>query len=67
MNAAMPRKKKVESWPVVLKAWRARRGITQKEAAERLGVAMRTYQGWEGGEKKPIFKTPESASEVFSV
>ncbi|MEI7532872.1 MAG: helix-turn-helix transcriptional regulator [Verrucomicrobiae bacterium] len=61
----MPKKKKVESWPVVLKDWRARRGITQKEAAERLGVAMRTYQGWEGGEKKPIFPSPGAAEEIF--
>lgn len=65
MNAAMPRKKKVESWPVVLKDWRARRGITQKEAAERLGVAMRTYQAWEGGEQNPIFKTPSANAEIF--
>lgn len=65
MNAPMPRKKKVESWPVVLKDWRARRGITQKEAAERLGVAMRTYQRWEEGAAKPIFPTPAANAEIF--
>jgi transcriptional regulator with XRE-family HTH domain len=59
-------KKKTENWPEVLKAWRERRGITQKEAADRLGVAMRTYQGWEGGEQNPIFKSPSQAVEILT-
>ncbi len=30
-----------------LKQWRARLRITQKQAAEQLGVPYRTYDGWE--------------------
>ena len=67
MNAAMPKKtKEPERWPEVLKDWRARRGITQKEAADRLGVPLQTFRNWEQGISRPIFKTPESAAEVFS-
>ena len=65
MKSPVSKKKKVESWPVVLKDWRARRGITQKEAAERLGVDIRTFQRWEGGEVSPIFKSPGAAEEIF--
>jgi transcriptional regulator with XRE-family HTH domain len=58
-------KKKTENWPEVLKAWRERRGITQKEAAERFSVDIRTYQRWVGGEVAPIFKEPNFAKEIF--
>jgi DNA-binding XRE family transcriptional regulator len=53
-------------WPAVLKAWRGRKGITQKEAAEVLGVGMRTYQGWEQGEVNPIFKTPSAIADILN-
>lgn len=33
-----------------LKAARAALGLTQLQAAERLGVPLRTYQGWEVGD-----------------
>lgn len=32
-----------------LKAWRARLGLTQAEAARWLDVPVRTYEGWEFG------------------
>lgn len=32
-----------------LQAWREAQRLTQTEAALRLGVPIRTYQGWEGG------------------
>lgn len=33
--------------------WRRIHGFTQREAAERLGVNIRTVQKWEGGERTP--------------
>lgn len=33
----------------VIKAWRKRCGITQRGAAELLGVPLTTFQGWEQG------------------
>ena len=36
-----------------LAAWRARLGFTQAEAAERLGINLRTYEGWEIGRHAP--------------
>jgi DNA-binding transcriptional regulator YiaG len=36
-----------------LKAWRARVGLTQSEAAARLGVNLRTYEAWEMGRHSP--------------
>lgn len=35
----------------LLKAWRGK--LFQKEAADRLGVPLRTYQNWENGSRKP--------------
>ncbi len=66
INDAMPKKtREIESWPEVLKAWRARRNITQKEAADRLGVPLSTYRRWEQATSRPIFPTPEAAADVF--
>jgi transcriptional regulator with XRE-family HTH domain len=54
------KKQEGPTWPEVLKAWRARRGITQKQAAEELGVGMRTYQKWENGERKTSHLPPDN-------
>jgi transcriptional regulator with XRE-family HTH domain len=64
MKTPMP-KKKPENWPEVLKAWRERRGITQKEAAERIGVNIRTYQRWEEGTARPTFPNPAVNEDIF--
>jgi transcriptional regulator with XRE-family HTH domain len=37
----------------VLKEWRAREGLSQTEAAIRLGISVRTLQGWELGRPMP--------------
>jgi DNA-binding transcriptional regulator YiaG len=42
----IPQKSK-DSFAQLLKAWRARMELTQADAAERLGVPLRTLQGWE--------------------
>ena len=36
-----------------LTAWRVTLGLTQAEAAARIGVALRTYSAWERGEREP--------------
>ncbi len=40
-----------------LKAAREKRGVTQKEAAEALGVSPKTYSKWETGENEPDIET----------
>lgn len=39
--------------PSLLRAWRARDGLTQMQAAAALGVAKRTYERWEQGAGEP--------------
>lgn len=39
--------------PDELRDWRARMGLTQEEAATRLGVTLRAWQHWEGAERTP--------------
>jgi len=39
--------------PARLKLMRSRLGITQAEAALRLGTGLRTYQDWESGRHAP--------------
>ncbi len=45
--------KKANSWSVRLKALRERQGLTQKQAAERCGVATRTWIAWENDQGEP--------------
>ena len=40
-----------------LRAWRATKGLTREEAAERLGVNWRTLEGWEQGRREPPYLT----------
>jgi transcriptional regulator with XRE-family HTH domain len=42
-----------EDVATVLKGWRAQEGLSQTEAAIRLGVSARTLQGWELGRPMP--------------
>lgn len=39
--------------PERLKAWRAFKGFTQRQAADYFGAAMQTYQSWEQGRVEP--------------
>lgn len=36
-----------------VKKYRERAKLTQREVAEAVGIQIRTYQKWEGGEVKP--------------
>jgi DNA-binding transcriptional regulator YiaG len=40
-------------WPRRLKALRERLGLTQTEAAERIGTVLRTWQNYEYGRRQP--------------
>lgn len=36
--------------PADIRAWRSAMGYTQQQAAQALGVSLRTIKAWEGGE-----------------
>jgi transcriptional regulator with XRE-family HTH domain len=38
-----------KNFAATLRAWRARQGLSQSQAAARLQVSVRTLQGWEIG------------------
>jgi DNA-binding transcriptional regulator YiaG len=52
MGKRVPQKAKREFMDA-LKSWRARNGLSQSEAAERLGVPLKTLQNWEIARTKP--------------
>jgi transcriptional regulator with XRE-family HTH domain len=49
----------------LLKAWRTTASLTQKVAAEKLGVSLRTYQAWEIGRGMPYPKLLALALKAF--
>ncbi|MCB5226217.1 helix-turn-helix domain-containing protein [Alishewanella sp. 16-MA] len=40
---------------LILKLIRERKGFTQEQVSEIMGIARRTYQRWEAGESEPEF------------
>ena len=48
-----------------LKAWRINAGLTQREAAERLGVSTRTIWQWENGKSYPNPKQIDPICELY--
>jgi DNA-binding XRE family transcriptional regulator len=44
-----------DTFRIAVKDWRRRVGLVQKEAADLLGVSLRTYQGWESGRYEPFY------------
>jgi DNA-binding transcriptional regulator YiaG len=46
-------KKSKQEFAAALKAWRARKGFSQSQAAEALGVPIDTLQNWEIARTKP--------------
>jgi DNA-binding transcriptional regulator YiaG len=57
MISLMVRKKKTATgdnpWPARLIRIRKRLNLTQREAAERIGTVLRTWQNWEYGRRIP--------------
>lgn len=53
----MPKSKKHQP-EIDFRSWRDRQGWTQREAADYLGVSIKTYQHWEQGWGKPKVVKP---------
>lgn len=49
----MAKKRPANPWPAKLKALRERQGLTQAQAAQRTGVALRTWISWENDHRRP--------------
>lgn len=50
-----------------LKEARRRKGIKQREAADHLQIASRTYQNYEGGQRRPDYETLVALADYFDV
>ena len=50
-----------------IKKARLKSGLTQKQVAERLGVAQAQYARWESGGRNPKDETVEKLAEIFEV
>ncbi|MCR5705172.1 MAG: helix-turn-helix transcriptional regulator [Eubacterium sp.] len=50
-----------------LKTARERKGLSQKEVAEKIGVAKSTYSLYESGNREPNVQTIKKISDVLSV
>lgn len=50
-----------------LKTLRKTKGLTQKEIANRLGIARTTYAGYEQGEREPDYETLIKIADYFNV
>ena len=54
-------------FPERLKELRLRKGLTQKEIAEVVGIKQPNYQQWESGKRKPSSETLEKFANFFGV
>lgn len=50
-----------------LRALRKKRGLSQDDMAERLGVLTRTYGSWERNEREPNFDMAKKIAGMFDV
>ena len=50
-----------------LRAMRIKRNFTQPQLAELIDVALRTYQGYEGGTRSPSFDTLVKLADTLDV
>jgi transcriptional regulator with XRE-family HTH domain len=66
---ARPQTVKIKSNPVAkaLKAARDNKGLTQKQAAERLGVTQQCYNSWERGRTRPSADKAALLSKAFKI
>ncbi|MCI8678089.1 MAG: helix-turn-helix transcriptional regulator [Lawsonibacter sp.] len=50
-----------------LRAVRMARKITQQKLSDTLGIALRTYQGYEQGEREPSLETLVKIADILNV
>ncbi len=50
-----------------LRLMRMKRNLTQPQFAEMLDIALRTYQGYEGGTRSPSFSTLVKIADILDV
>lgn len=50
-----------------LRALRKKKGLSQDDMAERLGILTRTYGSWERSEREPNFDMTKKIAEMFDV
>ena len=51
---------------VKIKEMRQKRGLTQKQLADRLGVKQQNVSDWERGERSPSVKNLKKLSEILN-
>jgi transcriptional regulator with XRE-family HTH domain len=51
---------------IKIKAIREKRGLTQKQLADRLGVKQQNISDWERGERSPSVKNLKKLAEVLN-
>ena len=54
-------------WPAKLKRLRAKFGLSQRDAATRIGAARRTWMGWENGYRDPSTSARELLRREFGI
>ena len=54
-------------FPERLKELRLKKGLTQKEIAEKFGIKQPNYQQWESGKRRPSSETLEKFANFFGV
>lgn len=50
-----------------LRSMRMKRGFTQPQMADSIDVALRTYQGYEGGTRSPSLETLVRLADILDV
>lgn len=50
-----------------LSGLRKRKNLKQRDVAEHFGMAVRTYQNYEGGQREPNFSTLVALADYFGV
>ena len=50
-----------------LKKARKRKGLKQREVAEYLQIGLRSYQNYEGGQRRPDYETLVALADYFAV
>ena len=51
----------------LLRAARMKKGLTQQELADRIGIALQSYQRYEQGNREPSLKTLSTLADLLDV